>query len=345
MPLELLGGNVQETTSTTGTGPFDLDGAVSGCRAYVDQHSDGDVVLYSRFDSAGDIEVGLGTFNTGSPNTITPLHPTVPLLYSTNGGGLINWLSGTQNVACGVPAEPFAWLLDPDAAVGVVERTVAWPPEYSSFPITADGKSLVAASNYAAMRVLLSLVVGTNVQAYDADLAAIAALTHSDGHVLQSSGGAWIRALLAAANVSVASAVSPLSGSDVEAVLDSAGTELASHASQLAAGFSKSYTSSAQTIASGGTLTLAHGLGVKPKAIVVRLTCVTNDEGYTAGDTLEAGLTGYAGDHGNAIRTDATNIYVKFGNATNVYTGINLSSGNAVDLLDARWTVQFIAFA
>jgi hypothetical protein len=43
--------------------------------------------------------------------------------------------------------------------------------------LTANGKSLVTAANYAAMRVLLGLVPGTDVQAYDAELAALAGLT------------------------------------------------------------------------------------------------------------------------------------------------------------------------
>lgn len=40
---------------------------------------------------------------------------------------------------------------------------------FSTTDFTADGRSLVGAANYAAMRTLLSLVVGTDVQAYDAD--------------------------------------------------------------------------------------------------------------------------------------------------------------------------------
>lgn len=46
----------------------------------------------------------------------------------------------------------------------------------SNLGLTANGKSLVTAADYAAMRTLLGLVVGTDVQAFDADLAAIAAL-------------------------------------------------------------------------------------------------------------------------------------------------------------------------
>ncbi len=40
--------------------------------------------------------------------------------------------------------------------------------------LSADGKSLVTAADYSAMRTALSLVPGTNVQAYDSDLAEIA---------------------------------------------------------------------------------------------------------------------------------------------------------------------------
>lgn len=54
--------------------------------------------------------------------------------------------------------------------------------------MSANGRSLTQAANYAAMRTLLGLVVGTNVQAYDAALASIAGLTLASGKMLYTTG-------------------------------------------------------------------------------------------------------------------------------------------------------------
>src|SRR5689334_20158009 len=58
--------------------------------------------------------------------------------------------------------------------------------------LSSNGKSLVTAADYAAMKTLLGLVIGTNVEAHDADLTTIAGLTPSNDDVIQRKAGAWI---------------------------------------------------------------------------------------------------------------------------------------------------------
>lgn len=58
---------------------------------------------------------------------------------------------------------------------------------FTTGTITADGRSLIAAANYAAMRTALSLVIGTNVQAWSAALDIWAGKTAPSGTVVGTS--------------------------------------------------------------------------------------------------------------------------------------------------------------
>lgn len=113
--------------------------------------------------------------------------------------------------------------------------------------------------------------------------------------------------------------------------------------------FTKSYNSGAQTYSSGGTLTLAHGLGATPKMVSCYMTCTSNDQGYTTGQVIHvpAGFIDLNnGNGGMGVIVDATNISVKFGGGTGG-TGIgvtNFSTGNGARLAFANWTITFEAY-
>lgn len=59
-------------------------------------------------------------------------------------------------------------------------------------PVTAAGKALLSAANAGAQRAALDLEPGTDVQAYDADLAAIGALAKTDGNFIVGDGSTWV---------------------------------------------------------------------------------------------------------------------------------------------------------
>lgn len=113
--------------------------------------------------------------------------------------------------------------------------------------------------------------------------------------------------------------------------------------------FTLSYTSSDQTITTAGALTLAHGLGVAPKLVVYDLVCQTNEAGFTAGQVLpNADFSHNMGgtvDRGLIAIMDATNITIRFGALTNVFTALHATTGVATVLTNANWKVRVRAYA
>lgn len=110
--------------------------------------------------------------------------------------------------------------------------------------------------------------------------------------------------------------------------------------------FTKEFVSSAQAITNGGSLTLAHSLGVQPKLYFAEFVCVTGENGYTAGDEVstEAISSNSASDSQVfSIVPDATNLNVRF-NSIGLLIA-NKATGASAALTNGNWNVVFKAWA
>jgi hypothetical protein len=108
------------------------------------------------------------------------------------------------------------------------------------------------------------------------------------------------------------------------------------------------YTSPDQTITSGGTLTLTHGLGVRPTDIKAQLICAVANNNYPIGAVLPIS-TGYQGDNTANNRTmslwteNDTEIDISFGSTSNTFIIIHATSGARVLITNTYWRLRIIA--
>lgn len=127
-------------------------------------------------------------------------------------------------------------------------------------------------------------------------------------------------------------------------VLSSNGTTWVSSTAPLTGRFQ----SSAQTITSGGTITIAHGLGVIPILAQGQLTCTTAEYGYSVGDIIvvPAGVMDVSSARGWLAVVDATNISIKFGTTatSTIFVYHNKSTGAVQGLTNANWTFSISAW-
>jgi|GEM_PF-5878689 len=105
----LLVNAAKETSTTQGTGTYNLAGASAGFDALRNGIANGAQVAYvaERIEyTNGEItahyrECGLGTLTHGSPDTLAR----TTIYYSTNGNAAIDWGPGTTDIYCAPPAE------------------------------------------------------------------------------------------------------------------------------------------------------------------------------------------------------------------------------------------------
>lgn len=116
------------------------------------------------------------------------------------------------------------------------------------------------------------------------------------------------------------------------------------------AALTKTFTSTDQTITSGGALTLAHGLGTTPLLFQPYLKNTSSELGYSVGDIIPVNNhvnNDTSNGRGQVITFDATNIYIRFGSFPGQsYMIINKSNGNGGTPIDnTKWSFFIRAWA
>ena len=89
---------VKETSTTTGTGTFTLDGAVTGFETFSSAIGNTNTTYYAIVNTVNaEFEVGLGTIGAGTLTRTT-------VISSSNSDSAVDFAAGTKNVFCTLPA-------------------------------------------------------------------------------------------------------------------------------------------------------------------------------------------------------------------------------------------------
>lgn len=128
---------VRETTTSTGTGTINLDGAVTGFQTFVSGVGDGEECSYAIIAvdgdgvPTGDWELGFGTVTDASPDTLsrTPYA-------SSNAGSAVNFGAGTKQVFATPGSRVF-----PEVGCSLYRTSVQSIPNSTETAISWDGET------------------------------------------------------------------------------------------------------------------------------------------------------------------------------------------------------------
>ena len=97
----VINDRVKETSTTTGTGTFDLAGAATGFQTFVAGVGDTNTTYYAIFNQGTtEWEVGLGTVTDATPDTLSR----TTIYSSSNSDSAVDFAAGTKDVFCTLPA-------------------------------------------------------------------------------------------------------------------------------------------------------------------------------------------------------------------------------------------------
>ena len=185
---------VKETSTTTGTGTFDLAGAVSGFETFVAGIGNSNTTYYAIVNENGEFEVGLGTVTDAATDTLAR----TTIISSSNSDSAVNFSAGTKDVFCTLPASK-AVILDASGnivaqnasnltALNATQLTSGTVPD-ARFPATLPALNGSALTDLNASNLASGTVANARL---DAQLQDVAGLAVTDGGFIVGDGSNFV---------------------------------------------------------------------------------------------------------------------------------------------------------
>ncbi len=224
----VLNDRIKETTTTTGTGNISLAGAETGFETFVSGIGDGNTTYYAiSHQTTTEFEIGLGTVNDASPDTITG-RTNSNVISSSNSDNVVDFSAGTKDVFCTLPASK-AITLDHQSVVNVVgsislgdssNRVILskGSDNQIQFQTEASGQSPVT-SNSGATKVYANISAMTATSPTTGDQAFVSA--NSGLYIF--NGGGWYKVATVNTSPTISS---PSTGANITLATDGSATTI-----------------------------------------------------------------------------------------------------------------------
>ena len=116
----VINDRVKETSTTSGTGTFTLDGATTGFETFSSAIGNANTTYYTiHTQNAAEFEVGMGTVGAGTLARDT-------VISSSNGDAAVDFSAATtKDVFCTMPASKVAYIDDTDQTINAAGKGFA----------------------------------------------------------------------------------------------------------------------------------------------------------------------------------------------------------------------------